>query len=75
MTKLHVCRERPGYKEGDDPWVEGSVSGCTHHAQPNRNQPKVQMSKADRAKADKAAGVLGKQNEMGSYTGTPGRDW
>jgi len=74
MTKQHICRERPEYKKlggSQDPWTEGPLSGCPYHAQPNRNQTPVKMGKKERAAMDKAAGVLGRQNEMGSYTGTP----
>lgn len=75
MSKQHLCRNRPHYRAGADPWLDGPVAGCPYHGRSTANARRVKMSKTDRAKADREAGVLGRQNEMGSYTGTPGKDW
>ena len=57
MATQHVCRERPGFKEGDDPWAEGPVHSCPHHSKQGRKQPKVKGigSRSD----DMHAGVIG----------------
>lgn len=62
MSTQHVCRERPGFKKGDDPWVEGPVHSCPHHDR-WRRQPKVKGigSRSD----DMSAGVIGV--ERGGY--------
>jgi len=74
MSQQHICRDRPGYGKlsgSSEAWVDGPLSGCPYHGNPQRNQPPVKMGKKERRAMDKEAGVLGRQNEFGSYTGTP----
>lgn len=59
MTE-HLCTDRPGYQKGaDDPWVEGRLEECPHHGPRVSKQLGYREGRKDRAKKDKAAGVVG----------------
>ena len=59
MATSHICRGRPGFTEGDDPWTEGTVNSCPYHGQRVVNQTGVRWGKAARAKMDRETGVVG----------------
>lgn len=29
----HVCRNRPSFRKGSNPWVKGSLDDCPYHGQ------------------------------------------
>lgn len=66
----HLCKDRPDYDPtSDDPakadaWVEGDVTPCPYHGERIIKTRSV-MSRADRRKADRAAGKLG--TDRGGY--------
>ena len=65
MATSHLCRERPGFKDGDDPWADGPVVSCPYHDQRGRKQRGVRWGKSARRKLDREAGVVGK--DRGGY--------
>ena len=68
MAKMHICRNRPDFKDGDDPWAEGRVFGCAYHEKRNRTMPEVKGIR-DKAAIDKRAGVIGVDSGDGFIRG------
>lgn len=51
-------------------WVEGTVASCSKHGPTVRNAPEVKLGRVARAKKDREAGVVGRDDGLGSYRGT-----
>jgi len=63
MATSHYCPNSP--KPDSDGWQPGSSDNCPHHGSKLTTLAKVRMSGRDRAKADRAAGVIGQ--DRGDY--------